>query len=216
MTDQKPTPPIVFLDTETTSLDRVMRFPWEIGLIRRDPDGTEVETVFQVDAYADTLMPGWPQAPIATADPMSLKIGRFHERYGTNPDIRVVPASEAGQLVEQWTRGALLVGAVPSFDEETLWKLVRGAQRTPTWHYHLVDVETLAAGSLGLTPPWNFDRVLAEFGLVYDEADRHTALGDARMARDLYDAVLAGPEPINADDLVDAPRPDVTAETAVA
>jgi hypothetical protein len=62
----------------------------------------------------------------------------------------------------------------------------------PSWHYHLVDVETLAAGALRMAPPWDFDKLLGEVGLTYDEADRHTALGDARMVRDLYDAVLRG------------------------
>ena len=62
----------------------------------------------------------------------------------------------------------------------------------PSWRYHLVDVETLAAGALRRPPPWRFDDLLADYGLVYDEADRHTALGDARMVRDLYDAVLKG------------------------
>jgi DNA polymerase III epsilon subunit-like protein len=53
-------------------------------------------------------------------------------------------------------------------------------------------VTALAAGAIGQEPPWNFDAMLAVFGLQYAEEDRHTALGDARMARDLYDAVLSG------------------------
>lgn len=73
-----------------------------------------------------------------------------------------------------------------------LGRFLRENGAAPTWHYHLVDVETLAAGALGVEPPWNFDEMLARYGLVYDEAERHTALGDARMARDLYDAVMNG------------------------
>lgn len=58
-----------------------------------------------------------------------------------------------------------------------------------TWHYHLVDVETLAAGRLGWAPPWNFDKILGAFDLAQGE-DRHTAIGDARLVRDLYDQII--------------------------
>ena len=88
------------------------------------------------------------------------------------------------------TRGATIVGAVPNFDTEVLATRMRAHGICPSWHYHLVDVETLAAGALRKPPPWNFDELLGLYGLTYDEADRHTALGDARMARYLYDAVL--------------------------
>lgn len=132
---------------------------------------------------------------LGDADLMSLKIGRYYERHpaargGLGLGERVL--SERGALgqVESWTRGALVVGAVPNFDADVLGTRMRANSLLPAWHYHLIDVETLAAGAMKLTPPWNFDQVLAAYGLTYDEADRHTALGDARMARDLYDAVM--------------------------
>ena len=89
--------------------------------------------------------------------------------------------------------GATIVGAVPDFDARHLTRWLRANGQAATWHYHLVDVETLAAGALRKPPPWNFDELLATYGLTYDEDARHTALGDARMVRDLYDAVLARP-----------------------
>ena len=104
---------------------------------------------------------------------------------------RQLDESEALVEVERLTRGAILVGAVPNFDTEVLGTRMRANGILPSWHYHLVDVETLAAGAKKLTPPWSFDAVLELYGLSYDEAERHTALGDARMARDLYDAVLS-------------------------
>jgi hypothetical protein len=73
-----------------------------------------------------------------------------------------------------------------------LQRFLREYGQCATNNYHLVDVETLAAGALRMPPKWDFDKLLAAFGLTYDEADRHTALGDARMVRDLYDAVMAG------------------------
>jgi hypothetical protein len=58
------------------------------------------------------------------------------------------------------------------------------------WHYHLVDVEALAAGSLGIEPPWKSDDLAAALDITVAGEDRHTALGDARWARAIYDAVM--------------------------
>jgi hypothetical protein len=170
---------LVFLDTETTSL-RHDRRAWEIGLITRDANGAEVAAWWFLDL--DDL-------DLGNADLMSLKIGRFHERWdaeASSPEVEVLFE------IEQMTRGATIVGAVPWFDTDVLGQRMRANGICPSWHYHLVDVETLAAGALKMPPPWGFDSLLATYGLTYDEADRHTALGDARMVRDLYDAVLAG------------------------
>lgn len=213
MTTDRPVPPIVFLDTETDGVhpDRKV---WEVGMIRREPNGAEQEIAFFVDI------------DLSTADPFGLKVGRFYERHPLGvalADLNVSPSGPAvvhggrttfatAATVAQWTHGAVIVGAVPNFDTEVLGSLLRAEGFAPAWHYHLIDVETMAAGALGLRPPWNFDSVLDAFGLSYDEADRHTALGDARMARDLYDAVYryqAAPDLAN---FVDAPRP--SAETA--
>lgn len=185
--------PLVFLDTETTGVhpDRQV---WEIGMILRQGDG-ETETQFFVDV------------DLSHADPFGLSIGKFYDRHPKgitaagkpwrNPKIAyrtggAITREEAANQVAQWTNGAIVVGAVPNFDTETLDPLLREFGLIPAWHYHLVDVETLAAGALGLQPPWNFDKVLAEFGLTYKAEDRHTALGDAHMARHLYDVVMAG------------------------
>lgn len=173
---------LVFLDTETTSL-RHDRRAWEIGLIARDDAGQEAELSWFIDL--DDLDMG-------NADLMSLKIGRFHDRH---PDVSGeggATYSESTALldIEDCARGATIVGAVPWFDTDVLGQRMRANGICPSWHYHLVDVETLAAGALKMPPPWDFDKLLAAYGLTYDEADRHTALGDARMVRDLYDAVL--------------------------
>lgn len=179
---------LVFIDTETTSL-RHDRRAWEIGLISRDDAGKETEDSWFVEL--DDL-------DLGNADLMSLKIGRFHERHpqaqvdviSRHTDIE--PEESVLCQVEGYTRGATIVGAVPWFDTDVLGQRMRANGICSSWHYHLVDVETLAAGALHMPPPWDFDKLLAAYGLTYDEADRHTALGDARMARDLYDAVLSG------------------------
>ena len=97
--------------------------------------------------------------------------------------------------VAQLLDGATIVGAVPDFDTRHLTRFLRNNGQAPTWHYHLVDVETLAAGRLGMAPPWNFDTILEAFGLTYDEADRHTALGDTRTWSGTFSMRCSGTPP---------------------
>lgn len=185
------TPTLVFMDTETTSL-RPDRRAWEVAVIVRPAGGTrtdDVEHHWMIDIA---------ELDLGNADPMSLKISKFYERH---PQMQIEfplggqvhSESYVFSKVEQLTRFAWGVGAVPNFDTEVMAARMRSRNICPSWHYHLVDVENLAAGALALPPPWGFDDLLGKFGLVYDEADRHTAMGDTRMARDLYDAVMAGP-----------------------
>jgi hypothetical protein len=181
-TETKPAPNVIFIDIESTALDRNTRQAWEIAYIVRTPGCGDVEESFFVEVN------------LANADPASLRFGRFFERSPQrNGDMvgQILDPGAAAFLVEEATRGAVLVGAVPSFDEETLDRLLRDHGLCPTWNYHLGDVEALAAGRLGVRPPWKLDQFLTAFGIVVPEGDRHTALGDARAARDLFDAVYA-------------------------
>jgi len=117
---------------------------------------------------------------------------------------------DALRHVEAVTRGAHLVGAVPNFDADVLSARMRANGICPSWHYHLVDVEALAAGYLAhlsrtlrvkvgdieITgrPPWKSDDLSAALGIKVSDEDRHTALGDAKWARAIYDAVMGGGE----------------------
>ena len=115
---------------------------------------------------------------------------------------------EALRAVEAVTRGAHLVGAVVSFDAEVLATRMREHGICPSWHYHLIDVEALAVGYLShkaevlnatddqsralLALPWKSDDLSRALGIEVSDEDRHTALGDARWARAIYDAVQGG------------------------
>lgn len=195
---------VCFIDTETTSL-RPDRRAWEIGIVAREPGRADVEHHWFIDGF---------DLDLGNADPMSLSIGRFFERH---PHFRLDREStgtdtegeyDALRLVEAITRGAHLVGAVVSFDADVLSQRMRANGICPSWHYHLIDVEALAIGYLSrkaeaahmadeitrefLAPPWKSDDLSRALGITVSDEDRHTALGDARWARAIYDAVTAG------------------------
>lgn len=192
---------LCFIDTETTSL-RPDRRAWEIGLIVRDPGKPDAEHSWFIE---------WTDLDLANADPFALKIGGFYKRhpqavdsvFEEYDDLRESGAYDeaiALLMVEELTRGAHLVGAVPNFDAEVLGTRMRAHGILPSWHYHLIDVEALAVGWLATeadtaiaTLPWNSDELTSRLGLPpVPEEDRHTALGDARWARAIYDRVTGG------------------------
>jgi hypothetical protein len=188
---------LAFVDTETTGLHPDYHQIWEVALLLED-QGTTTEHVWQLPV------------DLGRADPMALGIGRFHERR-TVAEALSAPSTFAREF-SHLTAGAHLVGAVISFDEERLRRLLRREHQCPTWHYHLVDVEALAAGRVaadayvesavivdladGSTvrvdgrPPWKSDHLSRAIGVDPDDFDRHSALGDARWARAIYQAVM--------------------------
>lgn len=86
------------------------------------------------------------------------------------------------------------------------------------WHYHVIDVEALAAGWLARTrkmqaagyieseiavrlnrdpivgiaphPPWNSTELSLAVGVDPNDFDRHTALGDAKWAKAIFETVM--------------------------
>lgn len=188
--------PVVFVDTETTALDRDLRQIWEVALVTAE--GTEHVWHLPVD--------------LSKADPISLSMNGFHDRYNnwdTPPEDWPYYRREFASEFEQLTRGLHLVGACVNFDELSLWRLLRDHGQTPMWHYHLGDVENMAVGYLasGVTPrawpgtgfdyprdlhrpPWDSRLLSLAVGVDPERFDRHTALGDALWAKAIYEAVM--------------------------
>jgi DNA polymerase III epsilon subunit-like protein len=173
--------PIVFLDTETLGLDPDVHPILEVGMIR--PGGDELTFQMKVTSR-----------DVSLAHPRALEIAQFHKRYD---DTRAIePAHAARRLCELISDGTHLVGAVPSFDEERLRRLMWAHGYSPRWHYHLVDVEVLAIGYLAgrdaihLEPPWDSGALSERLGISAELYERHTALGDARWAKAIYEHVM--------------------------
>jgi DNA polymerase III epsilon subunit-like protein len=181
---------VAFVDTETTGLDPERHEIWEVGLIL--PDGSEHEWTLPVD--------------LARADPKSLAMNGYHERHG-GWDYDIVETAEIkrgfANTFATLTRGLHLAGANVSFDADRLWRLLRANHQCPMWHYHLIDVEVLAVGKIAQlhprdvpealavrTPPWKHTDLVRALGIDPDSFDRHSAIGDARMAKATYEAVM--------------------------
>ncbi|MFE0727915.1 hypothetical protein ACFW2X_06625 [Streptomyces antibioticus] len=187
--------PIAFVDTETTHLDAAIGEAWEVAVILRT-DG---------DPATDTEH-CWQFAPVlANADPEALRISRFHDRnlIGTTCDcpaasiepdaITCMPRADAVTAIVNVLSGAILVGSNPGFDDRFLRKLLGpgGAQ----WHYRPYDIVQLAAAKIGAQQagplPWSSYALSRAIGVEPPADDvAHTALGDARWARDVHDAVM--------------------------
>jgi hypothetical protein len=178
--------PLCFIDTETTSLDRYTREVWEVAMIRREPDGSE--TTYEALVAGVDLSEAWP---------VSLQIGRFYGRYDMEIAGQFGPGGDSSKYaysnrvarnIERMTRGAHLVGAVPSFEDTSLAPLLKRHQLAPAWHYHLVCIENVLAGYFGVVPPYASNELSMRIGVDPAQFERHTAMGDVLWVKAQWDA----------------------------
>ncbi len=181
------TPPLVFMDTETTGLSLADDI-WEFAAIRREGDETPdypLHLFIEHDADKASKLPESFRRDLEA---------RF------NPAVAISPRDAARLIARILQPGeggkAHVVGAVPNFDTERVALLLTTHGLTPPWHHHLIDVENLAVGfALGrhrATPPlpWDSDHLSRMVGVEPPGDGRHTAMGDAMWARDIYDRVV--------------------------
>lgn len=199
---------LAFIDTETTGLDPERNPIWEIAVIVDD-----VEHCWRVRTPLMRIVPDSEYAPIG---PYASQWVYDNTAFGTfvHDQRDALHPADSIQRFADLVEGRHLVGAVPSFDEERLRRLYLRyvkprATRFP-WHYHLIDVEALALGYLSrvsqepgasaafraalqsgvLDLPWKSDDLSRLINVEPPtKEERHSALADARWARELYLAV---------------------------
>jgi hypothetical protein len=185
--------PIVFLDTEATGL-RLDDHAWDVAAIRREPDGTETE--WQIFVQHDAEKAAHLPEPF---------ISDYRTRYDGTGALAAASVAE----FREWFADPVfagrphVVGAVPDFDITHMRKLLGTNRVDDPWHYHLIDVETLAVGyRIGLTAecdrdvpdlPWDSEALSWAVGVNPDQFARHTAMGDVLWTRAIYDVVMGKP-----------------------
>jgi DNA polymerase III epsilon subunit-like protein len=205
--------PLAFIDTETTGLDVDHHDAWEIAVIHRRPGQPDAEYLWQIRV---SLAEADPEALDINGYHKRFAVpeGELAVRMATDAMPADRPVSGRDLMLDLMgiLDGSVLVGSNPAFDERFLTKLFRRAGATPAWHYRTRDIATMAVGHLyGQAYTLTKQNCDAEF---YTRADRlledgwksyelsrlmgieppakdaaHTALGDARWARDVYDAI---------------------------
>lgn len=196
--------PLISLDTETTGLEPAVNAPWEVAWTTALHDtGASTLTLYRSQSHLLTLAENVQMHPIA------LRVSKFAERYladdtpgerypieviallasdceNINDDCRII----ADALTDSRCTVLHLIGAVPQFDHRMLERWLGWAH--PMWSYHLIDVETLLAGALKITPPFNTyeltDRAMEILGVVWDDSRKHEAAHDVSWNLHLYAA----------------------------
>lgn len=169
MTDSQ----LVFIDTETTGLDPRIHDAWEVCWWA------------EADEHPFTFL--LPHS-LEHADARALEVGGYWDRRAGGDLNRTVHPMSVPRLTDV-LRGATLVGANPAFDQAFLTKTIG----TPVWHYRLIDVCTGAMWVYGWDRPRSLidtAAALREDGIDIPEPD-HTAEGDVRATRAVYDALVA-------------------------
>jgi hypothetical protein len=176
---------IVFMDIESIGLHPDAPV-WEFAAIRRFANGNEDRTEFRIQHDPA----GW------------LTEEHFPARFRADYDARYVRSDaatefDAAVMINLITRGAHIIGAVPSFDTERLAKLIRRHGMEPSWHYHLIDVENVIVGFLAggsryelCTPPYDSNALSRAVGVDPDTYNRHTAMGDVLWVRAQWDSIM--------------------------
>ncbi len=93
------------------------------------------------------------------------------------------------------TRGAQIIACNPVFDEPRLAALLRRNNIEPAWHYHPLDIASVALGFIcgrdGQPPvePWKSDQLADAAGVDTTKYARHTAMGDVQWTLAQWDLI---------------------------
>ncbi|MFB7896126.1 hypothetical protein ACFC1B_07325 [Streptomyces xiamenensis] len=205
----------VVIDTETLGLDEDIHPIWEIAVITRDIEGRDTEHLWQIRPTDEELLRAQPMALEVNryrermqVPPWAIALDMLHPE-GPSP----IEPAELDHILTGILTGAVLLGSNPDFDA----RFLRARLGSRLWHYRTIDVPTMAAGflygkansesrtlSARTRSPYVTARQHAAGWSAYrlskaagteppSRSAGHTALGDARWIRDLYDTITSPP-----------------------
>lgn len=171
---------ICFVDTETLGLERQAPI-WEFAAIRLRDNKVYSSCEFFIGHDHGYGTDGLPQEFAAD----------YRARYNA---AEAMSPSEAASFIKGVTRDAIIAGSNPSFDMERLDVLLREQGREPLWHYHPLDIPSMAAGylarsvlayrdladTLPIRVEWKSSDVSRRIGVNSANFARHTAMGDVQ------------------------------------
>jgi hypothetical protein len=170
-----------FVDTECTGLrpdDEI----WEFAGLRRYADGSSSWLHMLIEHDEIRAATGLPE-PFRS---------QYLARRGS-PEERW-PRKRAALAIAEFLGDAVMVVAVPTFDSLHLTALLHRYRILAPNLYQVVDVEALAGGYLAakgqrVGVPLDGERLSRELGVDPGRYERHTAVGDVKWVRDLYDRI---------------------------
>lgn len=163
---------IVFVDIETSGLDPNYHEPIEVGLVaaeyRREMSSVEFSLAFD---------------PVK-ADPKALEVNGWSYREFA-PVFSVEDAHAS--LMDHFADGALFCAWHSHFDEAFLaaW-CRRNSLEIPWSHRAVVDLPSLVMARCGVVVRGSTRTLAKQLGLDPDYDGRHSALGDAGFAYDVF------------------------------
>lgn len=169
--------PLFFTDIESTGLDAEdSAEPFEVAWSWWD------ETT---QAWKERVI--WLPVDLTTASEDALSKNRYYERVEECTKLYGVSTEEGAKILSKEMTNKQIAGSNPAFDMRLIRRFLRKNNRKAAWFYRPLDVTDIAAGFVGLTRPWTLDSAARALGVPELPAgERHTALGDVRLTRDVY------------------------------
>lgn len=176
---------VAFVDVETTGLHPEFCEIWEIAII---VDGVE-------HLWQNRVSPG------VRIDPWVKENGRFAEVYDK---FTALKWEDTVEKFVDLLKDRHIVGACPWFDSERLHRMYlkytafsNPEDQNHPWHYHHIDIENCALPLTyrgHLTLPWKSDALIQKLEAPIFNEEEHSAISDARWARDVFEHIFGEPE----------------------
>jgi hypothetical protein len=196
----------IYIDCETISVHRG-RLPWDVGVVQHSSTGGRQEHSWIIK-----------DVDLTDADRNALNAGHFQDRHPLAGarlphGAEYATEREVAHAVFKLAFNATIAGIVVDFDTRALDNMFQRHNLFWPAYHHLVCVENRALGVLQghamylpevaeghaellaraeeIPGRWITDEIAAAFGVPpLPEHERHTAIGDARLAERIFHAAL--------------------------